>query len=62
MALTTYLSRYVDHKIRQRGVSYYRDGAVEIIHGNKYEMAATVFGTDAYEVELYRQKDTVHVA
>lgn len=62
MPLTTYLSRYVDNKIRHRGASYYRDGAVEIIHGNQYEMEATVFGTDAYDVELYRQKDTVHAS
>ncbi len=62
MSLTTYLSRYVESKIRQRGAAYYRDGAVEIIHGNKYEMEATVFGTDAYDVELYRQEDTVLVA
>lgn len=62
MALTSYLSRYVAHQIRQRGSSYYKEGAVEIIHGNQYEMEATVFGTDAYDVELYRQKDTVLVA
>ena len=62
MPLTTHLSRYVDNKVRARGVSYYRDGAVQIIHGNKEEMQAIVFGTNTYEVDLYRQRDKVHVS
>lgn len=62
MALTTYLSRYVDDKVRARGSSYYRDGAVQIIHGNREEMEAIVFGTGMYTVVLYREKDTVHVS
>ena len=62
MPLTTHLSRYVDNKVRARGASYYRDGAVQIIHGNKEEMQAIVYGTSMYEVELYRQRDAIHVS
>lgn len=61
MALTTHLFRYVDNKVRARGSSYFRDGAVDIIHGNKEEFQALVFGTDTYEVEIFRLEDAVHV-
>ncbi len=59
MPLTTHLSRYVDQKIRSRGASYYRDGAVQIVHGNKLEVQAIVVGTSLYEVALHRQRDTI---
>lgn len=62
MALTTHLARYVDKKIQARGVSYYRYGGVQIVHGNKEEMEAIVLGTSIYEVALYRQRDTIHVS
>ncbi len=62
MALTTHLSRYVDSRVRQRGHSYFRSGSVDIVHGNEEEVQALVFGTDTYEVEIFRQDDTVHVA
>jgi hypothetical protein len=62
MALTTHLSGYVGSKVRSRGYSYYRDGAVQIINGNKEELHAEVIGTDVYEVDVYREKDTVYVS
>lgn len=62
MALTTHLSGYVGSKIQSRGYSYYRDGAVQILNGNKEELQAVVVGTDAYEVDLYREEDTVFVS
>lgn len=62
MALTTHLSNYVDSKIRSRGYSYYRDGAVQILYGNKEDLQAVVIGTDAYQVDVYREEDTVYVS
>jgi len=62
MALTTHLSQYVDSKVRQRGYSYFRSGSVDIVNGNKEELQALVFGSDTYEVEIFRLEDTVHVA
>lgn len=62
MAITTHLSEYVDSKVRARGNSYYRSGAVQIIHGNREEMQAIVLGTNAYHVNLYRARDTVYVS
>jgi hypothetical protein len=59
MALTTYLSRHVDSKAQARGLSYYRSGAVEIITGNRKELQAVVVGSDAYQVDMYRDRDTV---
>jgi len=61
MALTTHLSRYIASKVQSRGYSYYRNGAVQIIYGNKEELQASVIGTDTYEVDLYREEDTVYV-
>jgi len=62
MALTTHLSGYVGNKVQSRGFSYYRSGAVQIINGNKEELQASVIGTDAYEVDVYREEDTVYVS
>jgi len=62
MALTTHLSGYVTSKVKSRGNSYYKDGAVQIIHGNKEEMRAIVIGTNAYHINLYREGDTVYVS
>ncbi len=62
MALTTHLSGYVGSKVRSRGDSYYRSGAVQILYGNKEELQAVVIGTDAYEVDVYREEDTVYVS
>jgi hypothetical protein len=62
MNLTTYLSDYVDEKVQRRGSSYYREGAVEILHGNREEMQAIVIGTNMYEVDLHRVRDTVQVS
>ncbi|PIX21163.1 MAG: hypothetical protein COZ69_16245, partial [Deltaproteobacteria bacterium CG_4_8_14_3_um_filter_45_9] len=61
MALTTYLSGYAGSKVRSRGYFYYRNGAVQIINGNKEEVQAIVIGTDAYQIDLYREEDTVYV-
>jgi hypothetical protein len=62
MALTTHLSGYVSNKVRHRGYSYYQSGAVQILNGNKEELQASVIGTDAYEVDMYREEDTVYVS
>ncbi len=62
MALTTHLAGYVDGKVQGRGYSYYRSGAVEIIHGNKEELEALVVGSNTYGVDLYREEDTIHVS
>ncbi len=61
MALTTHLSGYVSNKVQGRGYSYYSSGAVEIIKGTKKEVEAVVVGSDAYEVDLYREGDAVYV-
>jgi superfamily II DNA or RNA helicase len=61
MALTTHLSRYVESKVQSRGYSYYRNGAVQIIDGNKEELQAFVTGTETYQVDLYRDGNTVYV-
>src|SRR3990172_8368629 len=62
MALTTHLSGYVESKVQSRGYSYYRSEAVQIINGNEEELQAVVIGTETYQVDLYRDKDTVYVA
>ena len=62
MALTTHLSGYVGSKVKGRGYSYYRSGAVKIINGNEEELQAFVTGTDTYEVDLYREEDTIYVS
>jgi len=62
MALTTHLSRHVGSKVRSRGYSYYRSGAVQIINGNNEELEAAVIGTETYAVDLYREDDTVHAS
>jgi SWIM zinc finger len=59
MALTTHLSRYVDSKVQGRGSSYYRSGAVQIINGSTKDLQARVVGSDTYQVEAYRDRDTV---
>jgi len=59
MALTTHLSAYVSNGVRSRGYSYHRSGAVRITHGSKKELRAVVTGTYAYEVDLYREEETV---
>lgn len=61
MALTTQLAYFFLSKVRKRGHSYYKSGAVEIINGNEEEVQAEVIGTDTYEVDLYRGDDTVYV-
>jgi superfamily II DNA or RNA helicase len=62
MALTTHLSGYVGSKVRNRGYSYYRSGAVQIVNGNKEELQAVVTGTETYDVDLYREEETVYVS
>ncbi len=62
MALTTQLEYYFLHKVRQRGHSYYKSGAVDIINGNEEEVQADVIGTDTYEVDLYREDDTIYAS
>ncbi|MGB9629176.1 MAG: SWIM zinc finger family protein, partial [Thermodesulfobacteriota bacterium] len=59
MALTTNLTYYFPKKVRQRGYSYYRNGAVKILSGDREEVQAIVIGTRNYEVDLYREKDTI---
>jgi len=59
MALTTHLSGYVGSKVQERGRSYYRSGAVQIVDGDRKHLEAVVVGTEAYGVYLYREKDTI---
>src|SRR4030067_1459932 len=61
MALTTPLSGYVESKVQPRGYSYHRSGAVQIVDGNEEELQAFVIGTETYEVDLYRDGDTLYV-
>ena len=37
-------------------------GPFEIINGNKKELQAVVIGSDTYEVDLYREGDTIYVS
>ncbi len=62
MALSTHLYDYVGDKVRSRGNSYYRNSAAQIIHGNKEELHAVVIGSNVYEVDLYRDGDTIHAS
>ncbi len=62
MALTTHLDGYVGFEIQARGYSYYRRGAVKVIHGNEEELSALIAGTETYEIDLYREEDTVHAS
>ncbi len=62
MALTTQLEYYFNKKIRQKGHFYYKGGAVDIIYGNEEEVEAKVFGTDTYDIYLYRKDDTVYAS
>jgi hypothetical protein len=54
MALTTRLSRQVDSQVQGRGLSYYRNGAVNLINASGKDLQAQVVGSDTYLVDMYR--------
>ncbi len=58
MAFTTYLASYFNKKVKNRGYTYYRNGAVKIHYGDGIELRATVTGTIKYKVCLYREYNT----
>lgn len=62
MALTSQLSKYVSSRIRDRGMDYYRSGAVEIVNGDSEELLAVVLGSEAYEIDLFREDKTLYGA
>jgi hypothetical protein len=59
MSLTTELSKRIPNLIQQRGIPYYREGAVRIVHGDADVVSANVSGIDVYQVTLTRRKSAI---
>src|SRR5260221_14138026 len=62
MILTSRLYDQVSSRSRQRGIPYYRSGAVRILEGDANQVVATVHGTDTYEVTLERDDSSIIAA
>ena len=60
MSLTTALAPFVSATIRDRGRDYFRSGVVTLDAVRAGEVAATVHGSDDYEVDLLLTGNTVH--
>ncbi|HEX6172626.1 MAG TPA: SNF2-related protein, partial [Candidatus Binatia bacterium] len=61
-SLTSAVSGCVNRAFRERGEQYYLDGAVNIIEGSAWRVAATVQGTRRYEVIIVRARDFFQVS
>ncbi|HKX50648.1 MAG TPA: SWIM zinc finger family protein, partial [Candidatus Binatia bacterium] len=61
-SLTSAVSGCVSRTFRERGERYYLDGAVNIIEGSAWRIAATVQGTRRYEVIILRAQDFFQVS
>jgi superfamily II DNA or RNA helicase len=61
-SLTSALSGCVNRAFRERGEQYYLHGAVNIIEGSAWRVAATVQGTRRYEVIIVRARDFFQVS
>ena len=61
-SLTSAVSGCVSRTFRERGERYYFDGAVNIIEGSAWRVAATVQGTRRYEVIIVRARDFFQVS
>jgi superfamily II DNA or RNA helicase len=61
MGISTALASHVTAKIRDRGRDYFRSGAVKLDSVRPDEVAATVTGTEQYEVDIVVEGRTVHV-
>ncbi|HUC99237.1 MAG TPA: DEAD/DEAH box helicase, partial [Candidatus Polarisedimenticolaceae bacterium] len=61
-SLTSAVSGCVSRTFRDRGERYYFDGAVNIIEGSAWRVAATVQGTRRYEVIIVRARDFFQVS
>ncbi|MDY3556069.1 DEAD/DEAH box helicase [Gemmata sp. JC717] len=62
MSLLTTLASQVPQTVRDRGREYYRNGAVTLDRTTHNAVAATVEGTDDYEVDLLLEGQTVFAA
>ena len=60
MGISAALASHVSSPVRERGKTYLRAGAVQIGSVRAYEVAATVSGSDEYEVDLVVDGRTVH--
>jgi superfamily II DNA or RNA helicase len=61
-SLTSAISGCVSRTFRERGERYYLHGAVNIIEGSAWRVAATVQGTRRYEVIILRAQDFFQVS
>ena len=61
-SLTAAVSGCVSRTFRERGERYYFDGAVNIIEGSAWRVAATVQGTRRYEVIIVRAREFFQVS
>lgn len=62
MSLSTSLVSQVSALIRERGREYYRNGQVEVLSTTATEVAANVYGTEDYEVDLATEGRTVYAS
>src|SRR5690242_16960352 len=62
MGITAALAPRVSATIRDRGRSYFRDGAVTVDSVSAYQADATVEGSDTYRVALDLEGNTVYAA
>ena len=60
MGISVALASHVSSPVRERGKTYYRTGAVTLGTVRPNDVAATVSGSDEYEVDLVIQGRTVH--
>lgn len=61
-SLTATISGAVSRIFRERGERYYLQGAVNIIEGSAWRVAATVQGTRRYEVIILRAQEFFEVS
>ncbi|HYH65999.1 MAG TPA: SWIM zinc finger family protein, partial [Urbifossiella sp.] len=60
MGISTALASHVSSPVRERGKTYFRAGAVHLSSVGPKDVAATVSGTDEYEVDVVVDGRTVH--
>lgn len=46
----------------ERGLAYFQDGAVDLLHADEHEIAGNVLGTDSYGVRLWLKRGLLNWA
>lgn len=62
MGLSSSLAGQIPASIRDRGIRYFRKGAVRLIRGGPIEVSAVVTGTRPYAVSLIHDEEGLHVS